>query len=95
MGKKIRPELTLVILLVTAFCLEAKTEFTVYCPAKKLKWDDARQYCKENHVDMVSPEMVDLDNFIDWLEEKDLLPVWVGLHQDPEQPLVWKWINIK
>lgn len=94
MEKKNRPELTLVILLMTVFCLEA-IEFTVYCPGKKLKWDDARQYCKENYIDMVSSEMVNLVNFIDWLEGNHFLPVWVGLHKDPEEPLAWKWIDVK
>lgn len=94
MVTKNRPELTLAILLMAVLCLEAKTEFTVYCPAEMLKWDDARQYCKVNHIDLVTLDMVDLDNLTGLLE-KSLFPVWVGLHEDPEQHSVWKWINVK
>ncbi|XP_017265398.1 uncharacterized protein LOC108232267 [Kryptolebias marmoratus] len=94
MRKNSQTELTLVI-LVTALCVEAKPEFTVYYPAKMLKWDDARQYCKKNHIDLVTLDMADLDKLMDWLVKNDLFPVWVGLHEDPEQQLVWKWINVK
>ncbi|MEQ2281316.1 hypothetical protein AMECASPLE_028981 [Ameca splendens] len=29
------------------------------------------------------------------LNEKLYSEVWIGLHQDPKQPLVWRWINVK
>ncbi|MEQ2222621.1 hypothetical protein ILYODFUR_028222 [Ilyodon furcidens] len=29
------------------------------------------------------------------LNEKLYSEVWIGLHRDPKQPLVWRWINVK
>lgn len=93
MEKKSSPGLILCCFLATVFHLEAKLEITVYMPGNEKSWDDARQYCQYNYIDMVSSNTVNLDDLADWLEKKKVNDVWIGLHQDLD--LAWRWIDVR
>uniref|UniRef100_A0A3Q2PNV4 C-type lectin domain-containing protein n=1 Tax=Fundulus heteroclitus TaxID=8078 RepID=A0A3Q2PNV4_FUNHE len=95
MRKKGRSELLLLLLSMAVLGLKARIQLTIYFPAEKLTWDEARQYCQDNHIDMVTWDKIDPELLTKWLEEKGLDDVWIGLHEDPEQQSAWKWINVK
>lgn len=94
MGKTNRPDLTAIFLLMVVIWLEAKVEILVHCPGQRLNWTDARNYCREQYIDMVTGTLVDTD-LMDWFLAEGSYPLWVGLHEDAEQPSVWEWINLK
>ncbi|KAM4581012.1 uncharacterized protein PAE49_005677 [Odontesthes bonariensis] len=92
MGKNSRPEFMLPLLLMTALCLEANIELTIFNPGQTLDWNAARLYCQRNHVDLVTWDVVDSDWLAENFREKGDY-FWIGLHRD--QGLIWKWINVK
>ncbi|XP_017265395.2 uncharacterized protein LOC108232264 [Kryptolebias marmoratus] len=94
MEKKSHPELALIILLMAVFWLEAEVEILVYSPNEELGWDDARKYCRENYIDLVTGNIEAID-LADLGGGEYYAPMWIGLREDPDQSSVWKWINIK
>uniref|UniRef100_A0A8C7X8M5 C-type lectin domain-containing protein n=1 Tax=Oryzias sinensis TaxID=183150 RepID=A0A8C7X8M5_9TELE len=93
MEKKSSPGLILCCFLATVFHLEAKLEMTAYVRGNAKSWDDARQYCQQNYIDMVSWNTVNLDNLANWLNINEMDEVWIGLHQDLD--LAWRWIDVR
>ncbi|KAM9722843.1 uncharacterized protein ACNS7B_018435 [Menidia menidia] len=91
MGKNTGTEFILPVLLVTAFC-SANVEIRVGIPDVSRPWDEARTYCQEKYVDLVTWDIVDSD----WLVQEfgGSGDFWIGLHKEPEQD-TWKWINVK
>ncbi|MED6240067.1 hypothetical protein ATANTOWER_015578 [Ataeniobius toweri] len=47
------------------------------------------------YIDMLTWDTTDMDQVTKWLVETNYHEVWIGLRRDPEQPLVWRWINVK
>ncbi|KAF6716190.1 Secretory phospholipase A2 receptor [Oryzias melastigma] len=94
MEKKSSPGLILCYFLASVLHLEAKLEVIVYLQKTGQSWDDARQDCQQNHVDMATWNTVNLDDVAEWLEENDYSAVWIGLHQD-SQDFGWRWINVR
>ncbi|XP_072249427.1 lymphocyte antigen 75-like [Leuresthes tenuis] len=93
MGKNSSPEFMLPLLLMTALCLEANVRITILSSSERLSWNDARLFCQKNHVDMVTWDIVGSD----WLAKQfgdESNNFWIGLHRDPVQNNVWKWINV-
>lgn len=96
MGNKSSPELTLSLLLMAALYLEAFIlRKAVYCPPKNMTWPEARLYCQENYIDMVTLNAVDKSSLANYLIKIKVKQVWIGLLRDPENDSVWKWINLK
>lgn len=95
MRRESHPELMLFILSMAVLWLEAKINVTLHLSSQKLPWYEARAYCQKNYIDMVTWDIIDKDGLTKWLHERNLHEVWIGLHEDPEQPFVWRWINVK
>ncbi|XP_051263596.1 macrophage mannose receptor 1-like [Dicentrarchus labrax] len=95
MGNKDSPELTLSLLLMAALCLEASIiRKSTYFSYKKMDWTEARLYCQENTKDMAILKTA-RSQLTELLREENINQVWIGLHRDPEDESVWKWINVK
>ncbi|MEQ2165626.1 hypothetical protein GOODEAATRI_019055 [Goodea atripinnis] len=95
MGRKGCPELMLLLLFNAVVWMEAMVIKTIYFHAQKLTWTEARQYCQRMYIDMLTWDTTDMDQVTKWLVEINYHDVWIGLRRDPEQPLVWRWINVK
>nr|XP_046255844.1 macrophage mannose receptor 1-like [Scatophagus argus] len=96
MGNKDSPELTLCFLLMTALCFEAVTiEKVLYFSSESLSWEEARLYCQQNHIDLVTWNTVDRFWLAYLLKEFKVQQIWIGLHRDSEDDSAWKWINLK
>ncbi|XP_027868982.1 macrophage mannose receptor 1-like [Xiphophorus couchianus] len=95
MGRNGRPELMLLLLFNAALLMETTLLKTIYLISQELTWTDARQFCQKNHIDMITWDIVDPNLLTKWLQENELTAVWIGLHEDPEQQSVWRWINVK
>ncbi|XP_043972919.1 macrophage mannose receptor 1-like [Gambusia affinis] len=87
--------LALLLLLSVVAWTEAEVEKTIFFPSQKLTWEKARQYCQKHHIDLVTWDTVDPNLLTTWLLEEGFINVWIGLHRDPEESLVWRWINVK
>lgn len=94
MGRTNHPELTVIFLLIAVMWSEAEVEIVVYCPSKSLNWNNARTYCREKYIDMLTGNLVDTD-LMDLFLVESSYPLWIGLHEDPGQPSTWKWVNVK
>ncbi|TNN36703.1 hypothetical protein EYF80_053138 [Liparis tanakae] len=87
--------LTFSLLLVAARCVDAFTiRMTVHCPPEKLNWAEARRYCQENYRDLVTLDLVNTVNATQAMNNAGVGQAWIGLHRDPEDDRVWKWINL-
>ncbi|XP_038144323.1 macrophage mannose receptor 1-like [Cyprinodon tularosa] len=95
MVKKGRSELMLLILFMLVFWLEAKIPKTITIPSQTLTWHLARKYCQDNYIDMVTWDTVDMDLLTDWLVSQSHERVWIGLHEDPEHPSIWRMIDVR
>ncbi|XP_014897065.1 macrophage mannose receptor 1-like [Poecilia latipinna] len=95
MGKNGHPELLLLLLFNAAVQMETRLLLTIYLFSKELTWTDARQFCQTNHIDMITWDIVDPNLLTTWLQNQELTEIWIGLHEDPEQLSVWRWINVK
>lgn len=96
MENRSSPELTLSILLMAALCSEAFViDRFIHLSSERMTWTDARLYCQKNHIDLVVWNIFNISRLADWLVEKKITNVWVGLRRDPENVSVWKWINLK
>ncbi|CAK6954320.1 macrophage mannose receptor 1-like [Scomber scombrus] len=94
MGNK--SELTVALLLIAALCLNALITNTIgYLSGREMTWLKARLYCQKNHIDMLTFKRGSKLWLADWMLEKKIPKVWIGLLRDPEQDLVWKWIDEK
>ncbi|XP_014897064.1 macrophage mannose receptor 1-like [Poecilia latipinna] len=87
--------LVLLLLFNVVAWIEAEVQKTIYFPSQKLTWDKARWYCQKYYIDMVTWDTVDPNLLTTWLIEEGFTNVWIGLHQDPEESLVWRWIDVK
>lgn len=94
MGSKSCPDLMLLLTFSAVVGIEAGLHKSIYL-VNQMQWTEARQYCQMNYIDMVVWHTTDMDAVTEWLVGKDVSEVWLGLHQDPEQKLVWRWINVK
>ncbi|XP_054898311.1 macrophage mannose receptor 1-like [Poeciliopsis prolifica] len=95
MGRKGCSALMLLLLFNAVAWMEAEVQITIYFPPQKLTWEAAREYCQKYHIDMVTWNTVDPNLLTTWLLERGFTTVWIGLHEDPEESLVWRWINVK
>ncbi|XP_047455224.1 lymphocyte antigen 75-like [Mugil cephalus] len=95
MGKKRIPELTLSLLLTAALCLGAKIQTLVYLPDVTLNWDDARQYCQREHVDLVTRTVVSVFPLVKVMTAAGVKIAWMGLHRRLDKPTVWKWVDLE
>ncbi|MED6261829.1 hypothetical protein ATANTOWER_010632 [Ataeniobius toweri] len=95
MGKKSRPELMLLFLFNAVIWMEARLQRTIYFPGLKLTWTEAREYCQNNYIDMFTWDTMNMNLLSTCLVKKKIRNVWIGLHEDPEQDSVWKFINVK
>ncbi|TNN36706.1 Macrophage mannose receptor 1 [Liparis tanakae] len=87
--------LTFSLLLVAARCVDAFTiRMTVHCPPEKLNWAEARRYCQENYRDLVTLDLVNSVDVAQALTSAGVGQAWIGLHRDPEDDRVWKYINL-
>lgn len=95
MGKKCN-SLLLSFLLLAALRLETLVAgVTVHCPGQLMNWTEARQYCQEKYIDLVTWNTVNSGQLAEWLLEIGVKLIWIGLLRDPEQVSVWKWINLR
>ncbi|TNN22814.1 E-selectin [Liparis tanakae] len=67
---------------------------TVHCPPERLNWTEARRYCQENYRDLVTLDLVNSADVAQALKTARVGQAWIGLHRDPEDDRVWKWINL-
>ncbi len=96
MENQMSSELTLSFLLMAVLCLEAVIiQRSIHLPAEKMTWTDARLYCQKNHIDLITWSTFGISWFTDFLVENKIERVWIGLHRDPGNVSVWKWINLK
>lgn len=95
MGNKSPSDLMLLLAFSAVVAIEAGFLKTIYFHDQTLKWSEARKYCQMNYIDMVVMDTADMDVVTEWLVEKKVSEVWIGLQQDPEEELVWRWINVK
>ncbi|XP_054898136.1 lymphocyte antigen 75-like [Poeciliopsis prolifica] len=95
MGKNSRPELMLLLLFNAALQTETRLIKTISFMSQQLTWTDARQFCQTNFVDMITWDIINPTLLTTLLQQVELTEVWVGLHADPEQQSVWRWINVK
>lgn len=94
MGNK--SELTLALLLIAALGLNALiTNMMCYLQSHEMTWLKARLYCQKNKIDMLTFKRVGKSWLANWMLEEEIPKVWLGLHRDPEQDSVWKWIDEK
>lgn len=95
MGNRIL-EFTLPFLLFAALCLGAavlKKNFVISSEA--MNWTDARMYCQMNHTDLVTLNTVDEVLLAEQLLKGSSSLLWIGLHRDPANDSVWKWIDVE
>lgn len=95
MGRKGCSALVLLLLFNVVAWMEAEVQKTIFFPSQKLPWMKARQYCQKYYIDMVTWDMVDPNVLTTLLLKERFTNVWIGLCQDPEELLVWRWINVK
>ncbi|TNN22020.1 hypothetical protein EYF80_067867 [Liparis tanakae] len=65
---------------------------TAHCPPERLNWTEARRYCRENYRDLVTLDLVNSADVAQALKTAGVGQAWIGLHRDPEDDRVWKWI---
>lgn len=85
----------LLLLFNAALQMETTLQKTIYFFSQQLTWTEARKFCQTNHIDMITWDIIDPDLLTTWLKDEKLTEVWIGLHKDPEQQSVWRWINVK
>ncbi|XP_067367492.1 macrophage mannose receptor 1-like [Channa argus] len=96
MENKSSIEFTLSFLLITALCLEAAIiERNLFSPAERMNWADARNYCQNNYIDLITWNEVVEPWLASWLLEVGVEQVWIGLHRDSKDSTVWRWINVE
>lgn len=60
-----------------------------------MTWQEARQYCQKNYIDMLTMKNANADWLAEWMLKYNIQKIWLGLLRDPEQDSVWKWIDRK
>lgn len=89
-------ELHLFFLLTAALCLQATViKSSVHCPARTLDWAGARSFCQKNFIDLVTWDRVEPQWSAGFLMNTQAQNLWIGLHRDPENGSVWRWVDVK
>lgn len=95
MGKKTISKLEFSFLIIAALCFEVLLiERTFHVPPVKKTWTEARLFCQKYHTDLITRKVMPDSSLAESLGSVHNDSVWIGLHRDPMNDSVWKWINV-
>ncbi|KAM3590006.1 uncharacterized protein V6R79_001818 [Siganus canaliculatus] len=78
----------LLVLMGQCCCVESHKKY--YYIKEKLSWDEAREYCRKNYIDLATVyDMKDVKTLRDTAAIQG--EAWIGLSRDPTYEGVWYW----